>query len=642
MPKLRIVAAALKSRLEPGSAGDARKPEARWFAPALLGLTLALAGCANVPLTLSEPAAEAAPVPVLDLEIRAPAGLSALLAQHLDLGRVNRVSRGEPLVPGELQRLVQAAPAQARALLDTEGFFDAQVEVQVVDEEAPPPQVDPATAPEPQRPRVRVQVDPGPQTRVVRLDFTILGDLALDEPAHARATAQRLRQTPWWPTGSPFRADDWARVKSAALASVRAQGYLRADWRQTQAEIDAPRQAAHLTLVLDSGPLFVVGGLRIRGLTVQDGATVTNLVHVPTGSPATESALLDAQERLQRSDLFDRATVTLPRQPEDPLATEITVRLGERPLQSATVALGYAADVGARIALDHAHRRPFGQAWMARNRLELAQRQQRWEGELSTQTLPRLYRHLVGLSLEQTESSADRVRAARVRMGRSQDTPRISRLLYAQWDHSSTLNALGTERADALGLYLEGIWRRLDDLLLPTHGHVWSAQLGVGQARSRPGEQGPFARVRGRLDVYRALSEPWTASARLELGQVVAARGVRVPEGLRFRAGGDGSVRGYGYRALTPTVAGVPVGGEVVATGSLELARPVSSRWPDLLGAVFIDAGNAAERWQSLDPAVGWGAGVRYRSPVGPLRLDLAWGEAVRDWRLHLSVGLSF
>ena len=86
----------------------------------------------------------------------------------------------------------------------------------------------------------------------------------------------------------------------------------------------------------------------------------------------------------------------------------------------------------------------------------------------------------------------------------------------------------------------------------------------------------------------------------------------------------------------------VVVGGRVVTTGSIELEHSLTARLPALFGALFVDAGSAADRWNELRPAVGVGAGLHYRSPVGPLRLDAAYGVDEQRWRLHLSVGVTF
>ena len=133
----------------------------------------------------------------------------------------------------------------------------------------------------------------------------------------------------------------------------------------------------------------------------------------------------------------------------------------------------------------------------------------------------------------------------------------------------------------------------------------------------------------------------WYATARVEAGQVFANGNVGIPDTLLFRAGGDDSVRGYKYRSLGPTVDGALLSGRVLLTGSAEMARPLSPRLPAVWGAGFIDAGQAADRWQNLRPVFGYGVGVRWRSPVGPLRLDLAYGQKVHQFRIHLSVGIA-
>ena len=83
------------------------------------------------------------------------------------------------------------------------------------------------------------------------------------------------------------------------------------------------------------------------------------------------------------------------------------------------------------------------------------------------------------------------------------------------------------------------------------------------------------------------------------------------------------------------------VGGRVLGVGSIELARPLARSLPAFWGAVFVDAGNAAADWQSYKPAIGYGVGLRWRSPVGPLRVDFARGVDVHRWRLHFSVGIA-
>ena len=79
----------------------------------------------------------------------------------------------------------------------------------------------------------------------------------------------------------------------------------------------------------------------------------------------------------------------------------------------------------------------------------------------------------------------------------------------------------------------------------------------------------------------------------------------------------------------------------MLLTASAEVARPISPRYPAVWWAAFVDAGQSANSWSELRPVYGYGIGLRWRSPVGPLRVDLAYGEAVRKVRMHVSVGIA-
>jgi translocation and assembly module TamA len=569
------------------------------------------------------------PPPPVQLEVDAPRELRGLLDTHLDLARLDVIAPGSVLDETELARLVAATPAQARELLQTEGYFNPQVEVEKLAGDPPV---------------VRVRVQPGPRVQVRDVRIEVRGPLAdataRDEP-HAREAQKALRHNWPLPPGAPFRNPLWSGGKRDALAQLRAQAYLDAEWQDTDARVDADRQAAELSLVADSGPLYRTGALRIRGLKAHDEETVRNIANFDPGTIATEELLLDFQERLQDSNLFDRATVVVRPRADDPSAADVNVRLRERKLQEATFGVGISADVGVRTTVEHIHRRPFGWAAVARNTFELSQLRRSWQGELSTHTLPGLWRNLVGGAAERIESDTDTVVSGRLRVGRAQDTRPIDRLVFVEFERSLRRSALGREQSNALGLHYHGIWRDVDDPLLPTRGNVWVGQIGAGVAESEPGARGPFSRLYGRYRGYWPVGR-WYTQARVELGQVFTRDDVTVPESMRFRAGGDDSVRGYAYRSLTPQVNGVDTGGRVIFTTSVEAARPFIKRMPELWGAVFVDAGRAADSFGNLKPAVGAGVGLRYRTPNGPVSLDVAYGEELRKFRLHLNVGVTF
>ncbi len=604
-------------------------------AAALLG-----SGCSTLGRALPGGAEPAPPPPAVRLAIEAPDALRALLGEYLDLARLPVLAPGEAVGTQELDRLVAAAPAQARGLLETEGYFEP-----VIDVARAPPGPDGV-------PRVTLRVDPGPRVRVGSVTIHVQGELdtlARQGDAAAQATLDALRRD--WPlqVGQAFRNDEWSRGKGGVMTRLRRDGYLGADWSGTGAQIDVAEGRARLFAVADSGPRFRTGELRVEGVQRYVEDPVRHLAGFAPGTPATEELLVDYQDRLVLSGLFATAVVTVDPDPARADATPVTVRVTEREVNEAIVGVGFSTNVGARASLDLANRRVFGWPAKARNRFEVAQKQQSWNGEIGTYPGRGFWRELVGGAFGREVSDTDVVTTWSARVGRAQDGKAIDRLIFAEVVQSITevdvppRSTLAPRRtATAFSGNYHYVWRRLDDVILPTRGLSMSLQGGAGYATSDFAAHGPFARLYGRFTGYRPLPGGFYGQARVELGDVLRRPGVEVPEALLFRPGGENSVRGYAFRSLGPTVDGVVGGGNVMATASVEVARPFSAALPSLWWAAFVDAGRAADRWRDLRPAVGAGVGVRFRSPVGPLAIDIAYGDETNAWRTHLSVGVVF
>src|SRR5262245_23339999 len=223
---------------------------------AWLSLLLTLSGCAllaekepslgdstTASTTGERPGGEPpAPPPKTEgLEIEAPSQLRTLLLRNLDLARLASMTGAEAPDETEWLRLVAAAPAQVRELLETEGYFHP--EVQVRRDRGPPPVV-------------HLRVVPGPRARVDEVALSVQGVLrertdAGDE--EARATIQALHE--WWPLppGDVFRNPDWTSAKSGALGRLRAAGYASPSVVTSAAHVDADSNRVQLTLTLDSG-----------------------------------------------------------------------------------------------------------------------------------------------------------------------------------------------------------------------------------------------------------------------------------------------------------------------------------------------------------------------------------------------------
>jgi translocation and assembly module TamA len=612
---------------------------ALWFL-----LLSSLAGCASLPFQ-SDPLKDTPFEPKrpaqFRLDVDAPADLSSLLLKHLDLARLQYAAEADSLTRSEIDRLIGTASAQALSLLQTEGYFNPVVKVQRVEDGAEPP-------------LLRMTVLPGPRATIERLTFEVQGGL-YDELAGGDAQAealQRALQTEWaLQPGQPFTQSAWDSAKNRVLATLRSNGYLGAQWAGTAAQVNAEHNTVRLFVVADSGELFRIGSIRTAGLQRFDEEAVIPTARELIGKPATEQLIRDVQDRLLSLGLFESIVIDVDANSAEPGKAQALLALRELPLQQATVGVGYADDTGFQVTLEHTHRRILDTRWVMHNKLQLGQEQNLWAGDLMSHLQEDGYRNLLAGQAEKLTTNDETRYSWYARAGRTRDTLRIWRLIYAEYTRALLETSAGDNDSQALSGNYHWTWRDVDDLRTPTRGTVWSLQGGAGVTRGTvtsadTGQEtdgsGPFGRLYGRAQGYLPLGNSFYGSARLELGQVFVGKSLSVPDPLLFRAGGDDSVRGYAYRSLGPEIDGAVFSGSTLLTASLQLARPIFADQPAFLWALFVDAGNASDGWSKMRPFLGYGFGLHWRSPVGPLRVDLAYGEEVRKFRLHFSVGVVF
>ncbi|KAB0581097.1 BamA/TamA family outer membrane protein [Ideonella dechloratans] len=619
-------------------------PTASASAPAVVPDTAASAPSAPADAAAepaSAAASDAAPPPAAALprlSVDAPGDLRALLENNLDLARALKLPEAGGLSDAEWSRLIAAAPAQAEDLARTAGYFNAQARITQLEGGGAQPL------------RVTLSLEPGPTVRIGRVTLQIQGelyDLAEEGQADAQALRQQLEQQWALPPGARFNEDAWGSAKTAVIAALRSAGYGAASWAGTAAEVDPQTNQVRIFAVADSGPLYRAGEVQISGLQRHDPERIRRLSGLAPGTPLTEARLQDYQERLRKTGLFDQVTVSMDPDPEQAGHATVLVQVRESQLQTATTALGISTSTGPRASLEHVHRQLFGYPLTATNKFVWGKSEQSWNGELSTYLNEHLQRDLVGGQVDRLFTDEDMVISQRLRVGRSTEHPVVERLDYLELDTSKECTRDGGQYINcdtlkAVSADTDRTWRKVDSVLLPTTGYTLSAQFGSGLADGSATRRGVFGRAYGRLTMYWPVGG-WYTQGRLELGKVLTPAGVQVPDSLRFRAGGDNSVRGYAYRTLAPTTSdGGITGGRMLFTTSVEVAHPISDSLPSVWGALFVDAGRAADKISELKPALGYGLGVRWRSPVGPLAVDWAWGQEDHRGRIHLNVGIAF
>jgi translocation and assembly module TamA len=603
---------------------------------------LLLAGC----LVLGSPWASAE-TPAFTWEVQAPEPLDALILRHAELPGFMTLP---DLGVSELEQLVRQAPDNIRDLLGTQGHFSPTVNVTL----EPPP----AGAATPALPHVRVQVEPGPKTTVGSVQLSLLGQGARasdNEALQARLNAQ------WGlPPEQPFTDADWRSAKSRALRSFTAQRYPQAQIDNSLADIDPQRHRAHLYLVIDTGPEHRFGGLQLEGAQRYDPAMAQRLVRlagVRTGAVYDEALLLAAQQRLTDSGYYDAAFVLLQAPPDDPQAdpdapvsTPVRVQLRETPLQKIEINAGASTDNGYRLGLKHTHHRVPALGWRAVSEIQLERAKDTLSSEWWSPVDDGGWRWNTGGQLQKVEDETSTTTSQQFRFGRSEDEFVLDRSVYVQFDRARVRQLTRLALADAeSALSLNYAWTRraFDNRIVPNRGYGLTVELGAGVTVAQ--KRLPYVRGRARWQGYWPLmastTRPSRLALRLEGGAVWSQDNAPVPATQRFLAGGDASVRGYAPREIgVVDASGAVEPGRLLTGASLEWQRPVwrDGRRTDWETALFVDAGAVADTASELEPRVGVGMGIRYKSPVGPLQADLAYGLDSRRFRLHLSVGFTF
>jgi translocation and assembly module TamA len=574
------------------------------------------------------------------VEVDAPKAVQAYLLRHLDLMRYRALP---DLDDTELERLQIAADRNARDLLGTLGYFSPVVEITRSGGSG-----DPGGA---QR-TVRIAVQPGPRTMVTEAAVGFSGAIADD----LQAAGQRADITRRWtlPAGKPFTQEGWDDAKTQALRQLAARRYPLGRIAASRAEIDPQENTARLGVTLDSGPLYRFGALKISGLARYEPELVQRIARLKAGADYDQTSLLEAQQRLQDSGYFNSVAMEL--DPSgDPLSAPVLVTVREAVRNRLQLGVGVSTDSGLRLSAEHTNLQLPLIGWRADSKLLLDGDTRSIESELLSQPDDGNWRWSLLGRLKNEDVASVKVRSQMLRAGRLQQGERIDRNYYLEYDRASTTATGLNETAQAISANYAWTQRSFDRLPYPSGGYGLGVEVGGGLTLG--GQRDPFFRTRlnwlGIWSLDRSPDAEKAASTaragrialRLQAGAVIAKESASIPSTQLFLAGGDASVRGYGYQSIGAAEAnGVIAPGRYLAVASLEWQRPIlvdglPSPWES---TVFIDAGTVADKTSQFAVKVGIGAGVRYRSPVGPLQLDLAYGVDKKALRLHLSVGFTF
>ena len=592
----------------------------------LCALTLATAGAA-LPADAQSPASEppAAAAPHVDAAIRyrvnvvAPSAIESTISASVDLVRWQDFA---DMTEELLDRLAREAVPQAREAAATQGYFSAKVDLAI----------DRSTVPA----AITLSVVPGAPSLVTRATVGVLGPAQLDDPSGTEAIA-RIRRDWGLPVGDVFRQSAWTSAKDRAVAGLAASPYAAARLVASEAKIDPEANSAELSVEISSGPAFHFGDIDVRGLDRYTPELVMAFSTIRPGDLYGERPLDDFIRRLLASGYFASAQASIVPDPEHAESAPVTLAVIEAPPKHLEFGLGYSTDTQWKASGNYSDVNIDGHAlqFYADARVETKVSSGSIRFVLPPAQGGWLDTFTAGLERTDIENLVTRTAAVtwRRRSIVETSTPAFGAGYYVD---QQLPTGSPTENSHALYVNGEYTWRFVDNLLQPERGYMANVQVGAGvPGASTRG----FGRLIGKVAVWWPLDRNTSLFARADAGAVLADSRDGIPSTFLFRTGGDTTVRGYAFDSLGVPLGEAIVGGRYYTAASMEITRWIGENWGV---ATFVDAGNAVDSLHDLHLALGYGVGGRFRTPIGPFRVDVAYGQDAHSVRVHFSVGLSF
>lgn len=517
-----------------------------------------------------------------------------------------------------LRRYASHAEGQVGEALRALGYYSPEISHRVTDQDPP---------------RLVLEVEPGEPVRIESRRVEVTGPAASD-PEFEPVTAEQISP------GKVLDHSAYASVKSTIQNRARRLGYFDGTFTESRLEVDPEAEAANIQLVFQSGERYRLGEVSFE----QGHGFKDELLHrFVTFDPDTlyhSDKVAKLSSDLSNSGYFSQVNVNASPQDARNGTIPVTVGLTPRDPRSVAAGIGFSTDVGPRL------RGSWTEHWI---NPEGHRRGVETELSAPSQSLSTWYE----LPLDPPMTDSIRMTAGYLRED-IEDVESELLTLGPQWQHQfdngwqqivslrwqGERYRIGDEPSEISRLLLPGVgYSKLsaDSPLDPSEGY--RLQLDVTGAHRSFFSDTDILQVIALARGLTTVGNGHRFLARLQVGGIATNQFSDVPPSLRFFAGGDQSVRGYGYETLSPEDEnGIDAGGRFLLVGSLEYQFPLTDTWRL---AAFVDEGNSMDSL-SDSLATGVGAGIRWVSPVGPLRLDIAKGldeEFGGEWRIHFSMG---
>ena len=517
-----------------------------------------------------------------------------------------------------IRRLHAAAPEEIRAAVKPFGYYQPTIDASLEFDRAE------------DRWTARYLVQPGPVVRVAAIEINLRGDGAVDQAFRSVVERFPLRR------GDPLNQAMYEQGKSRIQSLASERGYFDLRLSRHEVRVDPEAYRAEIYLDVDTGARYRFGEVSVDQ-DLLEPELLQRYIRIDPGTPYSTQALLDVQNALTTSNYYSEIKIDADPQQAKDRVIPVTIKLTRRPQNKYTFGAGYGTDTGprAQIGWERYYLNPEGH----HARIDLRGSQvdrSLTAGYFIPIRNPRTDQ--LGFTGGFEETDTDTATASTRRLAISRSTVRGRLLETLSLTHQLERFDVGGQTGKTT-LVLPGVsWTYYvgDDRIYTRSGA--RATLNVLGATETFGSDVSMRQARLQLRAIFPVASAGRLITRLDAARTSVNNFAQLPASLRFFAGGDQSVRGYPYNSLGPMGAqGNVVGGPHLLAGSVEYEQQLAGKWS---AAIFFDEGNALNNFH--DPLKrGAGIGLRWRTPIGQIRVDIAeaLSEPGRPRRFHIVIG---
>ncbi len=477
---------------------------------------------------------------------------------------------------------------------------------------------------------VKLNVRRGKPVRISNIELVITGDAATHKEFQSLIGSLPIKK------GQAFNHGDYERTKDLLHSNARNLGYFDAKFDRAQVLITRRSLSAKVYIEFDSGKRHRIKNIQYE-TTLFDDAFLKRWQPFGENIPYRASHALNLTQNLQNSGYFKFVRVRPQSEVTNGTDIPLVVELEPARENVMSIGLGYATDTDLRIKASwlRPHHNDKGHILKADTSISRLSQEISASYQIPHKRSPATGKYTLnfGILNHRTEDTFSQLRTLNISDQRLTKRDWY-RDIFLRWENENT-----DDGNDRINLLLPGFSfsrTKSSGGIKPGKGTFYSFRaLG---ASTKLLSDINMLRLTAAAKKLKSWKKRHYLITRLDLGILNTQSFSRVPPSHRFFAGGDSSVRGFEYQSISPiNNDGEATGGKFLTTASAEYNFYFRDRWAI---AGFIDAGRAFIDFDAPYRA-GVGAGLRWLSPVGPLRIDLAVGisEEEKPYRLHLAIG---